>query len=191
MNFKDILGLIATAIAFIAYIPYFKDIFSGKTKPHAFSWLIWGSLAAIEFAGQISDHAGPGAWVTGFSAFVCFFIFLAALKKGEKKITSTDWLSLAGAGIALIFWYFTKGPLISVILITVIDALGFLPTIRKSITKPSEETVITYILNGLKFVIALFALEKVSLITALYPTYLITANWFFVLMLIIRKKQIK
>ncbi|HVF69095.1 MAG TPA: hypothetical protein VNA13_00875 [Xanthomonadales bacterium] len=188
MNYKDFFGITATVIAFISYIPYLKDIFSGSTKPHAFSWLIWGSLTAIGFAGQVAESAGPGAWVTGFTAFVALFIFVLSLVKGERNIALVDWLCLFGAFVALVLWAITKGPLLSVILITIIDALGFFPTFRKSYFKPYEETLSTYLLSGLKFVIAFFALTNVTVVTYLYPFSLVLMNWAFVAMLIIRRR---
>lgn len=190
MNYKEFLGLAATAIAFGSYVPYFRDIASRKTKPHAFSWLVWSVLTGIAFFGQIADSAGPGAWVTGFTAIVCFTIFVFAIKQGEKNIVLIDWLSLAGAAVALLFWFFTKGPLLSVVIITLIDALGFFPTFRKSFSRPNEETLITFFLGGFKFILALLALEKVSVVTALYPASLVVMNWIFVGMLLLRRKQL-
>ena len=190
MGYKEILGLVATIIAFYSYIPYIRDIFSGKTKPHAFSWLVWASLTGIAFFGQVADKAGPGAWVTGFTAAACFFIFFIALNRGEKNIVLLDWLSLLGAVIALIFWFFTKGPFLSVILITLIDALGFFPTFRKSIMKPKEETLSTYALSGFKFILALLALDNVSIVTTVYPASLVLMNWFFVGTLLLRRRRL-
>lgn len=190
MDYRVLLGILATLIAVYSYIPYFKDIFKGKTKPHAFSWLIWSVLTGIAFFGQLTDNAGPGAWVTGFTAIICFAIFLVGLKVGKHNITTIDWISLLGAGISLLFWYSTNSPLISVILITIIDAFGFFPTFRKSFSKPNEETLTTYALSGLKFLIALAALENVSVVTALYPASLVLMNWAFVGMLIIRRRKL-
>lgn len=190
MDYKFILGITATIIAFIGYIPYFRDIFTNKTKPHAFSWLIWGVLTAIGFAGQVAGGAGSGAWVTGFSAVVCFIIFVIGLIKGRTNVVLVDWLSLIGAVVSLYFWYLTENPLLSVVLITIIDALGFFPTFRKSYSKPYEETLSTFFLSGAKFFISLFALDNFSIITSLYPLSLVVMNWIFVVMLIFRRKQI-
>ena len=190
MNLQVFLGISATAIAFISYIPYFRDIFLGKTKPHAISWFIWGILTAIGFFGQVYDNGGPGAWVTGFTALIAFFIFVAALKKGEKNIVLIDWLSLAGALLALLLWYVTKTPLFSVILITVVDIFGFIPTFRKSYMKPHQETLITYFLSGLKFFIALFALSNLTVITSFYTISLIVMNWVFIIFAYIRRHQL-
>ncbi len=186
---KAILGTIAILIALAAYVPYFRDIFRRKTKPHAFSWLVWASLTGIAFFGQLSDKGGAGAWVTGVSALVSFVIFFLALQKGEKNITTSDKWSLGGAGIALVLWYITSSPLLSVILITLIDALGFYPTFRKSYHKPHEETALTFFLSGLKFVIAIIALQNYSVVTYLYPASLVLMNFIFVGMLMVRRKK--
>lgn len=188
MDYKLFLGAVSITISLISYIPYFRDIFAGRTKPHAFSWLVWSVLTGIGFAGQVVSGAGAGAWVTGFASAVCLLVFLLALTRGEKKIVLLDWLSLAGALLALGFWFITKGPLLSVVLITLVDALGFLPTVRKSIINPREETLSTYALNGLKFVPALLALQTVSVATVLYPFSLVLSNWSFSLLLIIRRR---
>ena len=187
---KTALGILATVMALVSYIPYFRDIFSGKTKPHAFSWLVWGSLTAIAFLGQVSEGGGPGAWVTGFTAFVSFFIFVAALRQGEKDIARVDWLSLLGAGFALVLWWATDEPLLAVILITCIDALGFFPTFRKSYHKPYQETASTFAISSLKFVVAILALDNLTLVTWLYPASLVLMNGLFVIMLLVRRKKL-
>lgn len=187
---KAALGIIATVMALVSYVPYIRNMLSGKTKPHAFSWLVWGMLTAIAFVGQISDGAGPGAWVTGFTAFVSFFIFITALRTGEKDITRSDWLSLIGAGVAMLLWWATSDPLIAVVLITIIDALGFYPTFRKSYQKPHQETAITFAISSLKFIIAIIALENLTPVTWLYPASLVVMNGVFVIMLLIRRKQV-
>lgn len=187
---KPFLGIAATLLAFYSYIPYFRDIFAGKTKPHAFSWLVWFLLTAIGFVAQVKDNGGAGAWVTGFTAFVALFIFILAIQRGEKNITRADWACLFGAVLAMGLWALTKDPLLAVILITVIDALGFLPTFRKAYSKPQEETMITFLLSSIKFIIAIAALSNYSAITVLYPASLVFMNGVFVVMLVIRRKQL-
>lgn len=44
------LALIAVALAFVSYSFYIRDIFAGRTKPHAFTWGIWAVLAGFIFA---------------------------------------------------------------------------------------------------------------------------------------------
>lgn len=189
MTLKSILALIAISITCVGYYAYFRDIFAHKTKPHAYSWLVWALLTAIAFAGQLHDHGGPGAYVTGVTAVISFFIFFLAIKQGEKSITRSDKINLAAALLAIIPWLLIGNPVFSVVLISIIDFLGFMPTIRKSWHKPHEETLIHYILAGLKFALAIVALENYTLTTILYPATLVAANLFFAIMLISRRKS--
>ena len=117
-------------------------------------------------------------------------IFIFGLKRGEKDIVWIDWLSLVGALLALGLWAITNEPLLSVILITLIDALGFVPTFRKSYSKPNEETALTYGLSSLKFAIGIAALDNVTLVTALYPASLVLANGIFVAMVLLRRQKL-
>lgn len=180
----------ATLLALYSYIPYFRDIFAGKTKPHAFSWLVWFLLTAIAFIAQIKDNGQAGAWVTGFTAIVALMIFIAAITRGEKNITRSDWLCLIGSFLAMGLWAVTDSPLTAVLLITLIDALGFAPTFRKAFRNPQEETLVTFALSAVKFVIAIAALGNYSTVTVLYPASLVLMNGLFVAMLIIRRKQL-
>ena len=190
MLFKQLLGIFATTIAFVGFIPYFRDILRNKTKPHAFTWFVWFLLTFIAFFAQITHNAGPGAWSMGLSALLSFVIFLFSIVKGKKRIQKTDWASFLGAMISLVLWLMTKQPLYSVILVTLTDLLAFIPTIRKSYSYPHEETLSTFVLAGVKHTISLFALEQVSMVTALYPAYLVGANVFFVSLLLVRRKAL-
>lgn len=191
IDYKIILGGAAVILAYVGYVPYFRDILKGTTKPHAFSWLIWGVLTSIGFAAQFVENGGAGAWVTGADAFACFLFFAYALKKGDRHFVFLDWISLFGAFVALLLWWFTDSPTLSVILITVTDIFGYLPTFRKGFYRPYEETAFTYALSSVKFWIALMALQTFSLATWLYPLYLAISNGIFTCMLLIRRHQLR
>ncbi len=190
MTNSEMIAVVSVVMTVIGYSFYFRDIFAGKTKPHAFSWLVWATLTGIAFFGQREGGAGAGAWVTATTALISFVIFFLALTKGEKDIRVSDKLNLLGAGVALALWAITSSPLISIILITIIDFLGFLPTIRKSYRKPHQETLIHYVFAGLKFVLGILALESYTVTTWLYPLSLVLANWLFIVFSVIRRKQL-
>jgi hypothetical protein len=188
-DYKTLLGYIAVIVGIVSYIPYFKNIFAGKTKPHAFSWLVWSVLTSIAFAVQIVEGGGTGAWVTGTTAIICFAVFLLALIKGQRQFSTFDWSALGVACIALLLWRLTHNPLTALILIIVTDALGFLPTFRKGFHHPFEETISTFAFACVKFAIALFALESFTIGSWLYPASTIVMNGAFVIMLLVRRQQ--
>ncbi len=185
---KIFLGTVSSVIAVVAYIPYFKDIFRGKTKPHIFSWFIWGLLGIITFIAQVVKGAGAGSWANGLTALICFTIAALSISHGEKQITLTDKLSFSGAILALILWFLTKNPLAAVILACAIDTLAYVPTFRKAYGKPFEETLPAFITTTIGIIISLFALEAYSPTTWLYPAVLATSNSIFIIMLITRRK---
>lgn len=185
-------GIAALGIIFtlIGYSQYFRSIFAGKTKPHMFSWLIWASLTLIAFLAQVSDNAGPGSWITALTAIMSFIIVGLSCFKGEKSITRGDWITFLTALTAIPIWLITDNPLWAVIIVTIIDALGFYPTFRKSWLKPFEENALHYFLAALKFILSLVALDNFSIITALYPASLVFMNFTFLVLLYIRRKQV-
>lgn len=101
-----------------------------------------------------------------------------------------DWLSFAGAAVALVIWFLTNEPLLSAIIITIINALAFFRTFRRSPRRPDGETVSMDFLSGPKFVPALLSLETVSPLTTLFPLALVLMNWLFVVMLLVQRRRI-
>lgn len=190
-DYRELLGYLAAGIGIIGYVPYFRDIFANKTKTHAFSWLVWAILTGIAFVIQVVEGAGPGAWVMGISTLACSCIFVLALFKGQKTFPLFDWVSLFAAFFSLLLWWITEDPTLSVILITVVDAVGYLPTFRKGFHKPYEETVTTYVLSTVKFIPAILALESYSIATWFYPASLLVMNGAFSLMLVIRRAYVR
>lgn len=187
---KEWFGLISLVLALAGYAPYIKDIFAHKTKPHAFSWLVWATLAAIAFAIQLTHNAGAGAWLMGITTAATLFIFGLSIRYGERRILPLDWLSLVFAGLALFLWFLTDRPFLSVILITLIDSIGgFVPTIRKSITNPHQETVSLYFIYGVSLCFSLLALRDFSFVNSFYSASFIFIDWGMGTFLLLRRRN--
>lgn len=173
----------------IGFLPYFRNLFAGSTKPHTFSWLIWGVLSTITFTAQVVSGAGPGAWIIGVAATLSLAVFVIAIFKGEKQITRLDEISLASSALGIALWIVTTNPLWSVVIVSIVDAVGYIPTFRKTYKQPYGETLTLYILSSFSFVISLFALQVFNLTTALYPTSLIATNIVFISMVLVRRRN--
>lgn len=144
-------------------------------------------MTGISYFAQLAEGAGSGSWLTGSTSLICLLLFLLSLQKGEYSRTRLDWISLAFGLGAIIPWVLTKDPLISVILVSIIDALGFVPTTRKSYSKPHEETISMFFVSGLKWILSLFALQVFSPVTWIFPTTLIFTNWGFMIFVLYRR----
>lgn len=188
-DIKQIIGTLAVILVFVAYVPYFRDLLKRKTKPHVYSWFIWSALTFIVFGLQLSGGAGIAAFVTLSAASISTVVFIIALRQGgAKMITRTDTLFLALALITLVAWLVAKQPVISAILATLTEVLGFVPTIRKSWQNPHTETLSLYALNAFRFVLAVLSLETISIVTTLYPVTWFFGNALFALMLFYRRR---
>jgi hypothetical protein len=188
---KQAWGYAALLVGVAGHIIYWRSLLNGQSRPHAFSWFVWGLLTAIAFVAQYVKQAGPGSWVMGFTALSCLSIAAMAVKYGEKHVTRSDWAAFIAALAAIPLWYVTEDPLSAVILVTVIDMFGYYPTFRKSYYKPQEEAAFTYFLGTLKFVMSLFALKNYSAVTLLYPIAIIIANTLFIAMVAWRRRVLR
>jgi len=190
-DYKIILGYLNGFVALAANVPYLRNIFLGKTKPHAFSWLVWSVTTLIVFLAQITKQAGAGAWITGCTSLACFVVFILSLIKGERGFVLFDWLSLVAALFSLILWWFAKDPTMSVILLTVTDVIGYFPTYRKGYYKPNEETISLFLIGAINFIISLFAIEIFTVATWFYPVMITLANGILVVIVLWRRRVVK
>ncbi len=189
---SEVLGAIGVLIGLAGYLVYFHGIFKGRIKPHAFSWLVWGILTLIGFIAQVVDGAGPGSWVTGFTAVMSFVLFFVGLGASSRAlIVKSDWIFFIATLLAIPPWYLTGDPMWSVIIITIIDAGAFIPTFRKAYEHPQTESVFHASSAGIKFVFGIFALHHFSMTTVLYPASLVLMNGIFVFMLLWRRQTLK
>jgi len=176
MTAAGFFGFLSVACMALSRALYISSVFRGATRPHAFSWLIWTVISVIGFAAQASEGAGPGSWARGFSALTCLALALLGYFRGERHITRGDRLSLAAALAAVPIWMITRTPLWSVLIICVIDTVGYFPTVRKSWNRPNEELASSYFISTLCSFFSLFAMENYTLSTWLYPALLVFSN---------------
>ena len=188
---KQLLGAIAIGLTIIAYYPYIRSIIQGKTKPHVFSWVIWGTSTCIVFLAQLADKGGAGAWVIGFSGIISIYVaFLAYIKRSDSSITRIDGLFFIVAMTALPIWYLTSDPLWAVVILTTVDLLGFALTFRRSYISPFEEQLMFYVVMALRNLVVVSALENYSLTTVLFPATIATACLIFSLMVVYRRRML-
>jgi len=185
-----IFGALSIVLMLFSRVGYFADIFRGRTRPHVFSWFIWGTISSIGFAAQVAEGAGPGSWARAFGSFTCFLLVIISYFKGEKEITRSDWVTLAVALSAIPLWVLTKTPFWSVLIVCFIDTIGYLPTLRKSWHKPQDELAVSYFFSCLGAALSLLAIREYTPSTWLYPLVLTFSNGGMWLFLLARRRAI-
>ncbi|MEK7092937.1 MAG: hypothetical protein AAB927_00460 [Patescibacteria group bacterium] len=189
-DYQVALAVLAIIIGIAGYGIYYYDIFKGKTKPHPFSWFVWGLMNVIVFFAQDTSNAGAGEWPTALVAVACLSISFVALFKGERGITKLDWACFFAALVGIVLWRITDQPLLAVIIVTITDAIAYIPTYRKAFYKPQEETTVSYALAALRSVFAIAALDSFALVNWLFPASLVLTDGGFALMLYVRRRQL-
>lgn len=190
MPTKNIFTIISLFFGFCVFLPYYVNIWKKTAKPHFFSWITWGIVTGIGFILSLRAGGGKGSWIFALQSMLCLGIAGYALIKGEKNITRLDWFFFVSAIIILFLYVFTKNAVVSVSLAAIIDFLAFLPTFRKSYSKPYDEPALTYFSSFLSFLFSLGALQTHSFATLFYPLTLVVTNNVFVLFLLVRRKSV-
>lgn len=171
-------------------MPYIWGLYKRTAKPHMFSWIIWTVVTGITGAIQLLENAGAGSWFALLNCFLSGSIAVSAFWLGTRDIKRIDWVVLITALSSIPLWVITKNPLWSVILIVSIDAVGYIPTIRKSWHKPYGEPAIPWALSVIVFSLSFMAIESYTVTTYLYPVTFIIVNIFFVGYLLVRRRQV-
>ncbi len=192
MSIKEFLSAVAVALTLAAFLPYIRSILRGEVKPHVFSWIIWGATTVIVFLAQREGGGGVGAWPIGISGGITLLIaLLAYIKKSDISITRLDWLFFTLALWALPLWYATSDPLWAVVILTVVDVLGFGPTVRKAYHFPRSESLVFFGLFAARNLIVILALEHHSLTTVLFPAVIATACLALMALMVRRRRLLK
>lgn len=190
LNWIGLASALAIILTVVAYVPYVKAIRGGVVKPHFFSWLIWSLTTSIVFLAQLAEEGGAGAWPTGVSAAITVYVaWLACVLRSDFTNTRSDWAFLIAALLSLPLWYLTDDPLWSVVILTLVDALGFGPTLRKAWQKPHEESLQFYAIFAVRSLLSIFALESRTLTTVLFPLVMVIACICVCVMLYWRKRS--
>ncbi len=191
MEIKLLFGFTSTIIAVVCFIPYIKDIFEKKIEPHAYSWLVWTILQTVGVMAQLKEGAGYGAWALGVGAFFCFAIFLLSFKYGTKNISKFDGACLAASLFAIAIYVLIDNPVYAIIIVALVDFVGFLPTFRKGFEEPFTETTSTFILSATANILSILALQNYTVTTVFYIASLFFTNSSFAMMILLRRKLLK
>lgn len=187
MNMKIFFTILSAVIGTIAFYPYVRDIFFLKTKPHAYTWLIWSITQGTAVVGILYGGGGWGGLNLVMGTLFVMSVFLFSLRYGTKNITKTDTAVLIAALLAVVIWWQLHEPILAIFMVSAIDILGYIPSFRKSYHEPWSETLVSWLAFVASDVFALFALSEYNFLTMTYIVAIIIANLSFFIFCLSRR----
>lgn len=189
-NIKIFFAILAVAGVIGAFSAYFRDIFLKKTKPHAYTWLIWTITQGTALAGLWYGKGGWGALALASGTFLVFAVFLLSLKYGTRNITRGDTAILIAALLAIVAWWQLHQPLLAVAMASIIDFLGYLPSFRKTLEEPWTETPISWAVFSAANIFSIMALNQYNLLTLTYLITITVANTILLVICLTRRPMV-
>ncbi|MCZ8343044.1 MAG: hypothetical protein O9301_08435 [Leptospira sp.] len=172
IDYLVIWSSIAVLLTLWGYAPYIWKIWKGTLKPHYFSWLIWGLTTCIVFVAQWSENGGLGSYPTGVPGVLTLVVAIYCWQHRKSTILKPfDWFILILTLVSVPIWCLLADPLYSVILLTVMDVLGFMPSFRKASEDPYADSLSFYFLFFVRNFISILALEVKNLTTLVFPFF--------------------
>jgi hypothetical protein len=183
-----VLGVLAGVIGVADTIPYVRDIFRGRTRPHRGTWLIWGVLAIVVCLSQRADGASWSLIMAGTQAVVTSLIFVLAIRHGEGGVSTTDLVLIAIAGGGVIGWIVAEEPIVATICVVAADLIGAALMLPKTYRDPGSETLATFALASLGGALAAGAVGVVDVSLLMYPIYYFAVNGAIALLIYQRRR---
>lgn len=183
-------GILSGVLNTIGLAPYLVDIFRHKTKPERATWWIWLALNIVAFAAQVAAGATWSLIMTGAQLMAVLSIAILSVRYGYGKFHKKDALSLVFAGIGLALWLATERPLLALIIVVVIDLVGFMLTISKTWKAPHTETFIAWVFASFSGLLGLLSVGEIDVTKLIYPLYVTIGNTIMVSIIWHRRRSI-
>ena len=186
-----VFGITSGVLNLIGLAPYILDIFRKKTQPERATWWIWSVLNFIALAALIDAGAGWQLAMNAAQTISVTLIAFLSLKYGFGKFHKKDFISLiiALAGVAL--WRFTHQPILALLIVVAIDALGTWLTVTKTWKAPHTETYIAWVIASVSAAFGVMAVGEWSFTKLLYPLYIALADTLLTVIIFYRRPLIK
>lgn len=148
------LSICAALVQIIGYVVYNWGTFSGKIKPNATSWFLWGlgsALTAWSYVALSQDWVKDLLPVT--CAIVCAITFVFALLNGSYgKPDRYDLVVCALDTVVILFWFATDSDEYTNLLFQIDVILSFVPIIRAAWKEPQNESALPWFVWSVAYV---------------------------------------
>ena len=89
--------------------------------------------------------------------------------------------------LSILIWWILDNPIFSVVMVSLIDFFGYIPSYRKCWSDPWSETLSTWALFALGNIFAIFALNEYNVLTLTYLITIIIGNIILIIITLLRR----
>ncbi len=190
-TFRMVAGIIAAVVSFIAHPLYIWAIVVKKeTKPHFFTWFISSVVAGSSlFLFNKAEGGDPIYMLIGDFLGLTTIAILALLVGNGKKKDSWDWGCLVSALIGIVIYIVYKNAFVAFVAVLCAEALGLIPTIRKTYKSSEQEDFLAWSFTTAGNVLNLLAVNWANATDMVYVIAILVVDG-IVFSLIVRGKFI-
>jgi hypothetical protein len=182
-----VLGITAAALQFIAMAPYFMDIVRGRTKPERATWWIWLLLNAVAVGAQIGAGATWSLLMSIAQLLVTGAVAVCSLKYGYGQFHKKDAAAMVVAVFGVFLWWLLDSPLAALIIVLLVDVVGYWLTLEKTWRAPHTETFATWAIGAVSGLMSAVAAGHWNLTHILYPLYIGLGNGLMAVVIMARR----
>ncbi len=191
---KEVLPILTLVFFEGSIIPYLRDIFRGRTRPHRVTYFIWMLLGGLAFFASLEIGALDTIVVTGLVFFNCLFISLLSIKYGMPGFNRFDIFCLVGALVGFLMLFILHAPLEALVVTVITDCFALMPTLRKVFLHPESDHMGAWMIYSVGTIGNLMLIQSFTFENALYPMYMFIEGVLiigFIIMGRIRQKDLK
>ena len=168
---SSILALIASLLAVIVEGRYIYTILQRKTIPNFTGWFIIALSMSFVFFSSLSAGAWPTIWLIGTLTLMHTTEAILSIFYGSFRVTRFEKILIGIAFLSLFLWYYSKNPLYTIIINTLIDSCGMLAIAYKLFRFPETEDTIAWWVSVIIYWLDILAVTEWNI-----------ANSFFIVM---------
>lgn len=189
MNFHAVVGIVAGALSFLAFVPYVLSTLQGKNRPNRATWIIWTAVGVSLLASYAASGARETVWVAAANLLAFLFVLALSVKYGVGGWKVLDVCCLIGAALGFLLWWWFDSPLPTLYSGLFIDLVGAVPTLVKAWKEPESEDLLAWVLFFIANALNLLAIKEWSVVMASYPVYMVFITLALVAVLLWRRHK--
>lgn len=191
VSIKLVFAVIACILVVVGgFLPYIRDIYRGKTKPHAYTWLIWTITQGTALVGLWQGHGGLAVVAMAIGVSMSIFVIGLSFRYGTRNITRADTIILIASLLAIGVWWQLHNPLLALVMVSLIDIVGYIPSFRKTYEEPWTETSLTWGVFIITNVLIMLSLDEYNFMTLFYLVSITAANAILLSICLVRRRSI-